>query len=563
MTDAVRWIQDKLWVDRLETTIEAHTLPTAQVRENCTIPGTSVRTAWLCRDKPSMKEALRAAGVPTAASTGGRHRRAGPAPSPTRGLPADPQAAQRRRRPGHDPGRQQRRARRPPSACLRRPGRRRRSRSRSSSRATRASTTRCRSTAQPAARLRLALLPQRARRDAHPVDLARSSSRPTGSTRWPTTSSCARWANGSTRRSGIGTSATHMEWFFGPKGLQLLRDRLPSAGCRRLGPLLRRATTSTSTASGRTRSCTATSAARAVATVRQRASSRCGPSATDRSPATPVSTRSQGRYGEWVIDAHLPDAGHADAAGGRRLHGQRLRPDAPPRLRRAARHARRRRPDRARARRVSAAESSACWAHSAGRRWQVARTWMPTPRWPCTITAGWQEREADDAELRQAARRPRRQPRPVRALAGRPRAGPGVRAGRARAPAAARRAADALPRAARPCAQAMYAVARRRRRPRCATGGLADAMAVVRVARRRHLRRVGAAAASSTQPGAAGAAGRSPNTGRGARRCSSDAAGLVVAGGHVGVLADALHLFHVAASLARRRWSPGRPGRWR
>jgi formate-dependent phosphoribosylglycinamide formyltransferase (GAR transformylase) len=40
----------------------------AQVREACTIPGTSVRTAWLCRDKPSMKETLRAAGVPTAAS---------------------------------------------------------------------------------------------------------------------------------------------------------------------------------------------------------------------------------------------------------------------------------------------------------------------------------------------------------------------------------------------------------------------------------------------------------------------------------------------------------------
>jgi carbamoylphosphate synthase large subunit len=69
MTDAVRWIQGKVWVDRLETTIEAHTMATAQVRENCTIPGTSVRTAWLCRDKPSMKEALRAAGVPTAAST--------------------------------------------------------------------------------------------------------------------------------------------------------------------------------------------------------------------------------------------------------------------------------------------------------------------------------------------------------------------------------------------------------------------------------------------------------------------------------------------------------------
>jgi formate-dependent phosphoribosylglycinamide formyltransferase (GAR transformylase) len=70
MTAAVRWVQDKLWVDRLEATIEAHTLPAAQVREACTIPGTSVRTAWLCRDKPSMKEALRGAGVPTAASSG-------------------------------------------------------------------------------------------------------------------------------------------------------------------------------------------------------------------------------------------------------------------------------------------------------------------------------------------------------------------------------------------------------------------------------------------------------------------------------------------------------------
>src|SRR6266478_91736 len=30
--------------------------------------GTSVRTAWLGRDKPSMKEVLRSAGVPTAAS---------------------------------------------------------------------------------------------------------------------------------------------------------------------------------------------------------------------------------------------------------------------------------------------------------------------------------------------------------------------------------------------------------------------------------------------------------------------------------------------------------------
>ena len=68
LTNAVRWVQDKLWVDRLEATVEAHTMAAAQVREACTIPGTSVRTAWLCRDKPSMKEVLRSAGVPTAAS---------------------------------------------------------------------------------------------------------------------------------------------------------------------------------------------------------------------------------------------------------------------------------------------------------------------------------------------------------------------------------------------------------------------------------------------------------------------------------------------------------------
>ena len=46
MTRAVRWTQDKLWVDRLEATVEAHTMPAAQVREACMIPGTSVRTAW-------------------------------------------------------------------------------------------------------------------------------------------------------------------------------------------------------------------------------------------------------------------------------------------------------------------------------------------------------------------------------------------------------------------------------------------------------------------------------------------------------------------------------------
>jgi carbamoylphosphate synthase large subunit len=69
LDEAVRWAQDQMWVDRLETTIEAHQMAAAEVREARGIPGTSLRTTWLCRDKPSMKEALRQAGVPTAAST--------------------------------------------------------------------------------------------------------------------------------------------------------------------------------------------------------------------------------------------------------------------------------------------------------------------------------------------------------------------------------------------------------------------------------------------------------------------------------------------------------------
>jgi carbamoylphosphate synthase large subunit len=66
---AVRFIQSKAHVDRLEATVEAHIMPIAKVREAAGIPGTSVKTAFLCRDKPAMKEVLRAGGVPCARST--------------------------------------------------------------------------------------------------------------------------------------------------------------------------------------------------------------------------------------------------------------------------------------------------------------------------------------------------------------------------------------------------------------------------------------------------------------------------------------------------------------
>ena len=69
LLDAVRRIQSHLWVDRLEATVEAHIMAAANVRKVTGIPGTSPETAWLCRDKPAMKEALRRAGIPCAQST--------------------------------------------------------------------------------------------------------------------------------------------------------------------------------------------------------------------------------------------------------------------------------------------------------------------------------------------------------------------------------------------------------------------------------------------------------------------------------------------------------------
>jgi formate-dependent phosphoribosylglycinamide formyltransferase (GAR transformylase) len=68
VVEAIRRVQRREWVDRLEATVEAHILPIARVREACTIPGLSSRAAYLCRDKVAMKEVLRRAGVPCAAS---------------------------------------------------------------------------------------------------------------------------------------------------------------------------------------------------------------------------------------------------------------------------------------------------------------------------------------------------------------------------------------------------------------------------------------------------------------------------------------------------------------
>ncbi len=66
--EAVRGVDRLRSVDLLETGDESLVGPVAQAREALGLPGLSVRSATLCRDKPAMKEALREAGVPCAAS---------------------------------------------------------------------------------------------------------------------------------------------------------------------------------------------------------------------------------------------------------------------------------------------------------------------------------------------------------------------------------------------------------------------------------------------------------------------------------------------------------------
>jgi formate-dependent phosphoribosylglycinamide formyltransferase (GAR transformylase) len=69
LAEAVRRLSQRAKVDRLEATVEAHVMAAAHVREQLKISGTTSRTAWLCRDKPAMKEVVREAGIACAQST--------------------------------------------------------------------------------------------------------------------------------------------------------------------------------------------------------------------------------------------------------------------------------------------------------------------------------------------------------------------------------------------------------------------------------------------------------------------------------------------------------------
>ena len=248
---------------------------------------------------------------------------------------------------------------------------------------------------------------------------------------------------------GIGTSATHMEWFFGPKGLKFseIGCRPPGVGAWDLysagNDLDLYREWANAIVHGTMSAQPSRQFSSGIVSLRPEGDGHItGYSgiAGDPGPAQRVGHRRP-----------LPRPRYADPAARGRLLRQCVCPDAAPRLRRAPRDARRRRPDHHRARRVSPQITLL----GPQPRVHLHRAFadLDADAVVATVTAGWQEREVDDAELREAVgRRTVNLALHARRLAG-ARGGPRVRPCRARARGCPGRAASALPRPARPRAR--------------------------------------------------------------------------------------------------------------
>ena len=279
--------------------------PRPRCARRCGIPGTSVRTAFLCRDKPAMKEALREAGMPTAASTGAATPEEARASPRAHRLPADRQAAQRGGRRGHLARRRRRRrssgrSTRAASTAARR------SRSRSSSRGTRASSTPSRSAAASSTSSSATTTRTSSRRCAR-AGSRPSSSPPTASTRegYAELEALGRAGHRGARHRHLGDPHGVV---LRPQGAALLRDRLPPARRRRLGSLQRRQRDRPLPRVGggdRARP----PEQRALAALR--GGYHCA-AARPRRPDRRLRGRRAGRSGRsapWILDAHLPPPG--------------------------------------------------------------------------------------------------------------------------------------------------------------------------------------------------------------------------------------------------------------
>ena len=168
-----------------------------------------------------------------------------------------------------------------------------------------------------------------------PVDLAAVHLHQPDRHRAGATTSCGRWAGGSSPRSASGRRRRTWSGSSGPKGLKFCE-----IGCRppgvRAWDLYAAGNDMDIYREWAMASCTAGTGQRRRA-ASPRASSRCAPIATAASAATTGVDEVERRFGEWIIDAHLPPPGTPTQPVDGRVHGQRVGADAPPRLRRAAR----------------------------------------------------------------------------------------------------------------------------------------------------------------------------------------------------------------------------------
>jgi hypothetical protein len=176
-----------------------------------------------------------------------------------------------------------------------------------------------------------------------------------------------------------------------------------------------------------------------------------------------------------------------------------------------------------------------------------------------TITAGWQEREPDDGELGKLLGSRDVNLRLYRRWLDVQERDPEFALGERRLAAVLEELQDLYLLRLDPALRAVYAVQRRNSSPRLRASALAEAIDAVRELDAAHLHRVGAVRGEFYQrlpphDRAVIAEHRAEVAG-----LLRDAAAVVVAGGHVGVLADVLHLFNIAASLgpAVIAWSAG------
>jgi len=176
-----------------------------------------------------------------------------------------------------------------------------------------------------------------------------------------------------------------------------------------------------------------------------------------------------------------------------------------------------------------------------------------------TITAGWQEREPDDAELGKLLGSRDVNLRLYRRWLDVQERDPEFALGERKLAAVLEELQDMYLLRLDHALQAVYAIQRRSGGQRLRASVLAEAFGAVRELDAAHLRRVSAVRGEFYQrlpphDRAVIAEHRADVAG-----LLRDAAAVVIAGGHVGVLADTLHLFNVAASLrsAVIAWSAG------